>query len=251
MQDRLVLSAIVFAFFTLWAPLGQHDFLYQHWMKVGAFMAPFLVMTAAAFYSASDDKLDPRTIALSLWVAYIIHQFEEHWIDLLGRHYAFKSSLNEILAGLIGDPSKTEILSDASVFVINTSLVWLVAALAIWRGSTYIFPTLCMTAIVVVNAISHLGAGLASLSYNPGLATAIVIFLPLGSFVYVWLVRSGLASLKLCGFSLLWGLVAHAIMVLGLLFMAQFDRPNEPVFFAALITWSILPCFLFKNASVR
>ncbi|MEL6896643.1 MAG: hypothetical protein AAFP90_11115 [Planctomycetota bacterium] len=36
----------------LWDPLGQHKFLIQHWMKVGKFMAPFLLTVAFAFFDS-------------------------------------------------------------------------------------------------------------------------------------------------------------------------------------------------------
>lgn len=232
----------------LWVPVGQHEFLLKHWMKVGTFMAPFLLMTALAFRQSGKTNPDPRPLALGLWVAYIVHQFEEHWVDLFGRRYAFKPYLNEALSGLSGDPDKVDILSDASVFVINTSLVWLVAALAVWRGCQHIFPTLCMAAIVLVNAISHIVIGTASLSYNPGLLTAVVVFLPVGGIVYGWLLRAKAATTALCGYSVLWALVGHVIMIGGLLLLARSDQPNEAAYFAILIAWSILPCFLFVSA---
>ncbi|MEM9434661.1 MAG: HXXEE domain-containing protein [Pseudomonadota bacterium] len=246
MGNKAALSALFLGFLMLWVPLGQHGFLYQHWMKVGTFMAPFLLLTALAFHTPRTGMRNARVWALVLWLAYIAHQFEEHWIDLLGRHYAFKPALNEILTGLAGTPSETEILSDASVFVINTSLVWLVAALAIWRGSTHIFPTLCMASIVFVNAISHCVVALISMSYNPGLLTGLVLFLPLGSFVYFWLFNAGQASVKQCGFSLLWGIAGHLLMMVGLLILSRFDQPSELPYFAVLIVWSVLPCFLFR-----
>ena len=239
-------GALIAAFALLWVPLGQHDFLVQHWMKVGTFMAPFLVFAAASF-STSGAFINARSISLALLVAYILHQFEEHWVDVYGRSYAFKPFLNEYLSGLLGHAQVQELMSDASVFVINTSLVWLVGALAAWRGGGHIFAALCMAAIVVVNAISHIGAGLISGSYNPGLLTSVLVFLPVGIGAYSLLARSPAATANLVSASLIWGLIAHLIMIGGILAMSETPELPESFLFAALIAWSVLPSFIFPN----
>ncbi|MEL6919890.1 MAG: HXXEE domain-containing protein [Pseudomonadota bacterium] len=246
MAKGVSLGALIAAFAFLWVPLGQHDFLVQHWMKVGTFMAPFLVLVAFSF-SPSERFINARSISLALLVAYILHQFEEHWVDIYGRGYAFKPYLNAFLSDLLGHAQVQELMSDASIFVINTSLVWLVGALAVWRESEHIFAAFCMAAIVVVNAISHIGAGLISGSYNPGLLTAILIFLPIGVGAYVLLARSPSATAGLISASLIWGLAAHLIMIGGILAMSQMSERPESVYFAALIAWSVLPAFIFPN----
>ncbi|MEM8881583.1 MAG: HXXEE domain-containing protein [Pseudomonadota bacterium] len=234
----------------LWLPFGQHAFLLVHWMKVGTFMAPFLLLVAFSLRAETAPSSDPRTLALVLLVAYIVHQFEEHWIDLFGRVFAFKPYLNNFLSGVTGQSSGTEIVSDAAVFVINTSLVWLVAALAIWRGAARIFATLCMAAIVVVNAISHIAAGVVSSGYNPGLLTAVLVFLPVGGFVYATLLRTGRASVRLVLLSLLWGVLAHVIMIGGFLLLNRFDQLPELAYFAILVLWSIIPAVTLGGATV-
>ncbi|MEM7768058.1 MAG: HXXEE domain-containing protein [Pseudomonadota bacterium] len=239
-------AALIAAFALLWVPLGQHEFLVQHWMKVGTFIAPFLIFLAASF-SSSATFISARSISLALLVAYILHQFEEHWVDVYGRTFAFKPLLNEYLSGLLGHSEVQQLMSDASVFVINTSLVWLVGALAVWRGGGHIFAALCMAAIVVVNAISHIGAGLISGSYNPGLLTSVLVFLPVGIGAYVLLARSPAATASLISVSLIWGLIAHLIMIGGILAMSQMSSLPESIFFAALIVWSVLPAFILPN----
>ena len=69
--------------------------------------------------------------------------------------------------------------------MINTSLVWLVGVLAIWRSPKHLFPLIAMASIIVVNGIVHLLAGVVKFQYNPGLLTSIIIFIPL----YTWFVR--------------------------------------------------------------
>ncbi|MEM9762503.1 MAG: HXXEE domain-containing protein [Pseudomonadota bacterium] len=215
-------------------------------MKVGTFMAPILLLVGLSF-SDKPTQLDARTVSLLLLVAYIIHQFEEHWIDLYGRTYAFKPNLNEFLSGLLGRTTVQEFMSDRSVFMINTSLVWLVGALAIWRGPQHVFAALCMASIVVVNATSHIGATLISGSYNPGLLTSVVLFLPIGVGAYVWLGRTSKPSRRIVLASLAWGLIAHLLMISGVLAMNRFSQIPESAYFVVLIVWSLLPAFMLPN----
>ncbi|MEJ8562340.1 HXXEE domain-containing protein [Yoonia sp. GPGPB17] len=213
-------------------------------------MAPFLLFVAFAVAKDDDPRTNPRFLSLILLVAYIVHQFEEHWIDAFGQTYAFHPYLNDFLSDLTGSQRGTEFMSPTSIFVINTSLVWLVGALGLWRGSNHIFATLCMAAIVVVNAVSHIGASLIAGGYNPGLVTGIVIFVPLGVAVYVWLLRANLATLRQILGSILWGLVAHVIMITGILVMHQFAPVPEVAYFAALIVWSLIPAIRVKGPSM-
>ena len=214
-------------------------------------MAPFLLLVAISFQSDKSRRLDPRMLALFLLSAYILHQFEEHWVDLMGRSYAFKPYINDFLSSLLGIEGQVDLMSDASVFVINTSLVWLVGALAIWRGAKQIFTTLCMASIVIVNGISHIAAALIAGGYNPGLLTAVLVFLPLGVFAYSWLLRNNEANLSLVIFSIVWGMAAHVIMIGGILMLNQFDQLPESLYFLVLIAWSILPALLFRNQGQR
>ena len=47
---------------------------------------------------------DPAFVLRLLWPMYLVHQFEEHGIDLLGRHYSFLGELCRTL-GHAADPS--------------------------------------------------------------------------------------------------------------------------------------------------
>lgn len=212
-------------------------------------MAPFLLFVALTLSSngVSKDKSDARFTALLLWIAYIAHQFEEHWIDLYGNVYAFKPYVNGMIVSQLGAMEAiVPPLSDADVFVINTSLVWLLASLALWRGAAHIFPTLCIASIVVVNATSHLGTAIMSGTYNPGLFTSVVMFLPLGFIAYVSLYRARLTTWYSIVGSLIWSVLAHIIMVGGIILTSQFPMIPEHVYFASLIVWSILPITLFQ-----
>lgn len=242
--------SLVAAFTFLWFPLGQHEFLLLHWMKLGTFMAPFLVMVALAMHP-NPRLLDPQVVALVMFLAYVAHQFEEHWIDLLGNEFAFQGSVNALITSVLGaqtgDADPPEILTREAIFVINTSLVWLVASLAIWRGAESIFPVLSMIAIAFINGVSHVTSALTAQEYNPGLLTSVTIFIPLGTVYYVALYRGRQATAALIMGSLAWSLGAHVIMVLGLIGANWWRLYPEIVYFAALVVWSVIPSLVFRR----
>ncbi len=251
MGESKTLGSVIVLFAMLWLPIGQYDFLMEHWMKIGTYAVPFLLIGA---FSLSKEGLlqdhfrNYRFIAIMMLIAYIIHQYEEHWIDLFGNYYAFYEFNNDFILGNLGAAdSSIKPLTKAAIFVINTSLVWLVGAIAIWRSPKQLFPLIAMASIIMVNGVVHILAGLAKLQYNPGLLTSIIIFVPL----YVWFARYLMAQSEdyknqiIAG--LVWAFLAHVIMVAGLLMANWFNLFPEWVYFIALVIWSIVPVGFFRN----
>ncbi|MEM0980655.1 MAG: HXXEE domain-containing protein [Cyanobacteria bacterium P01_H01_bin.58] len=221
-------------------------------MKIGTYAAPLVLFV---FFSTRAEKtrsvlVDIKLMSVLFLVAYIIHQFEEHWVDLLGEQYAFYSDVNQLILSALNAQDSTIIpLSPEAIYVINTSLVWLVGILAIWRSPKHLFPSLAMAGITLVNGISHIILGIAQQAYNPGLLTATVIFVPLAVAFYRTVLTTFLEAEKQVIVSIIWSVLAHIIMVAGLLAANWFNVIPEVVYFALLIVWSVIPILLF-NASI-
>jgi hypothetical protein len=100
--------------------------------------------------------------------AYMLHQLEEHDAD------RFRRFFNETLG------HGREILSPTIVFVINVPGVWgiIAAALALARFGDAGWALIAVY-LLLVNAIVHLLHATAFRRYNPGLITAVTVFLPL------------------------------------------------------------------------
>lgn len=241
-------ALLVLGFAMLWLPLGQHDFLIAHWMKVGTFMAPFLLFVALAFKGETVEGPDLQFLSLLMLVAYIIHQFEEHWIDLTGATYAFSPYVNALLQNASGAPETTVILSPLAILVINTSLVWLVGFLAVLLSPRRVFPYLCMAAIILVNAVSHIVAAITTFSYNPGVATSALIFLPMAWFAFRSVPQAS-RGVKLA--SIGWAVFAHIVMIGGALGANRFELFPEVVYFSMLVAISIAPAFLFPASTAN
>lgn len=253
-NKHLLTISIVLLFLMLWLPLGQQDFLIDHWMKIGTFSIPFIGIGIFAF-NEREKIFEPNSniVILSslLLLAYIIHQFEEHWIDLFGNYYAFYTFNNNFILDNLGQPNSTDKpLTKESVFVINTSLVWLVGLLGILRSPKHLFPAIAMASIVFVNGIVHILSGVVKLQYNPGLFTSIVIFIPLYVF-YVRYIHKKFPTIKKQLYAgLVWAFLGHVIMVGGLLAANYYHIISEPLYFIILIAWSILPIFVFNKKIV-
>ena len=244
------MAGICLLFFMLWAPLGQYDFLVENWMKLGIYVAPFLIFMFFASRTQETESVlsDVKLMSVLMLVAYIVHQYEEHWIDLFGNQYAFYGYINELILAVFNAQNTSVMpLSPESIFVINTSLVWLVGVIAIWRSPKHLFPALALAGITLVNAGSHIMAGIVKQAYNPGLLTAIVIFVPLAiAFYRNVLVTTPTASLQV-KISIVWAVLAHIIMAGGLLAANWFKLFPEYVYFAMLVAWSVAPAFLFNS----
>lgn len=106
--------------------------------------------------------------------AYMLHQVEEHDAD------RFRTFVNHWLGPVYQG------LSVVHVAVINLGLVWLPLALCLF--ATYaIDPGWAAFAawIMLVNALVHILQGVVFGGYNPGLVTAGVLFLPLGTAIWL------------------------------------------------------------------
>ncbi len=245
---------LVLAFATLWAPLGQQEFLVNHWMRVGAFLAPFLMMTAAATRApgAGPALADMRYAAALMLGTSILHQFEEHWVDLTGAFYAFYDYVNDLVFEALGrGAGRVDALSIEAIFVINTALVWLVGALAIVSSPDHRFPALAMAAIMVVNGATHVAAAIATASYNPGLATSVVVFLPFGVLIFRAARRRWRAPRREIAASLVWAVLAHGVMIGGMLASRWAGLFSESVYFALLVIWSLTPLALYRRRARR
>jgi hypothetical protein len=216
-------------------------------MKVGTVAAPLLLLCGFGFRDGKRRVLDdPQAMALLMLVCYLVHQYEEHWVDLLGHRYAFHPAVNHLVNSLLGprDPA-VQALTPEAIFVINTALVWLPGCLAIVRGPVNRFPVLAMAGIVLVNAFTHVASGVLMRAYNPGLLTAVVLFLPLAAFVYgyAWHREPQLRPQVFA--SLAWAVGAHGLMVGGMLAANWFGWLPSWSWFGALVAWGLLPAALF------
>ena len=103
----------------------------------------------------------------------MLHQYEEHDAD------RFRTFVN----GFLGEDRVG--LSPSDVLIINVVGVWMVTACVVGL-CVLVHPGWAVTAayLLAVNAIAHIGQGVALRRYNPGLGTSVLLFLPLAALIF-------------------------------------------------------------------
>ena len=250
MNQSIAGVSLAIFFAMVWLPLGQHAFMVEHWMKVGAFLAPILVFAGFKVRTeASPPILNDIALMASLFAsAYLVHQVEEHWVDFLGREYPLYDVLNSLIATYFGE-EKYGVMTPTAIFYINAGTVWTIAFVAILLSPKQIFPVLAIAGLIFVNGIAHILNAIAGMAYNSGLGTSILIFLPLSILFFRALLNSGAVSLALVGAAVLWGFLAHILLFAGLFAANVYGIIPEALYYVVLILWGLLPAFLFRAPS--
>lgn len=170
--------------------------LTENWVY-GGFLAGFLILGLFAV-TGRDWSAAFWLVALQLPL-YMLHQFEEHDAD------RFRLFVNNLMG------AGRDILTRRAVFVINVPGVWGVNLAAIALAGL-VDPGFGLIAVwlALLNGVVHVAQGVALKRYNPGLFTAVALFLPAG-LAGVWVLRTsghGSAGWQMLGFA-----VAAAIHV--------------------------------------
>jgi hypothetical protein len=126
----------------------------------------------------------PLTLLYLQLPLYMLHQWEEHTGDRFRQHF------NRTIAG------GREALTPLATFWINSLGVWgfdLAALYLAWG----VRPALGLAAgyLAVVNATVHVAAAIRRREYNPGLWTALALFLPFGTWCLASVSLASLAGL--------------------------------------------------------
>jgi hypothetical protein len=157
---------------------------------------------------------DPAWLACTVLPMYMLHQFEEHGIDALGRHYQFI----EDMCSTLGHPDLASCPADPwFILAVNAGAVWIAGATAIvWRRRNPMVGAATF-GIPLVNGVAHVAPAVIKGQYNAGLLTAVVLFLPFGIYVMRTLVREGVMPLRRVPVVVLTGVALHAVLAGGLL----------------------------------
>lgn len=142
------------------------NWLYKNWPYAATFTAVFLFLLAPFFYKAFGL---PFTLLYLMLPIYQVHQLEEHY------HDRFRLFINNVMMGGL------EALTVPATFWINCLGVWALD-FALLYPACYLNPAwgLGIVYVVIINAITHIMVTVRKRTYNPGVITSVVLFLPLG-----------------------------------------------------------------------
>lgn len=157
---------------------------------------------------------DPAWLVCWMLPMYMIHQFEEHGVDLLGRRFHFIAEL----CSTLGHPNVDRCPADPwFILAVNVGAVWIAGLAAIaWRDKN-VLVGLCAFGIPLVNAFAHIVPAVKRGTYNSGLVTAVVLFLPISIHALRVAVRANVLPRERAPFIIGTGALLHAILLSALI----------------------------------
>ncbi|MFG1462007.1 HXXEE domain-containing protein [Xanthobacter sp. DSM 24535] len=185
------------------------------WPWIGLGAAGALLSLLAASDGLQADRRISRWFDLQwlLWLtvaAYLLHQFEEHGVSLFGAPYAFRGALCATLG--YGDAVACPIPL-AFITAVNVSAVWVAGFASALVARRWPLVGLSFLSVPLVNAFVHIVPAVLERRYNPGLATAVVLFLPLCLWTLSVAVRRHGAGLRELALLVLAGVLVHAVLM--------------------------------------
>lgn len=192
------------------------DYLLTTWMVVGLGGAAFLSLLLSQDWAEQErDRL--TRFHWFLLIVYLLHQFEEHGVDLLGRRDFFITYAQNVIGEFT--PGSGFVLTPLAIYRTNTLVVWLPFLIAAWGGRRFIWPGLAAGGLLLTNGIFHIGVAFWRAEYNPGLGSAIVLFLPVGLLYFRFLRQHCAIGWPGIAGGMLFGAAAHAALLLNILFV--------------------------------
>jgi hypothetical protein len=144
----------------------------------GGFLAAFLLLGLMPAFTRTWEL--PLILVFLQLPVYMLHQLEEHDDD------RFRRFINDMIGG------GREVLSRGAVFVINVPGVWGVNLLSILLAfSLDLGFGLIAIYLTLINGLVHLAQAVRLRRYNPGLITAVILFLPVGGLALAAVMKSG------------------------------------------------------------
>ena len=187
------------------------------WPWIGLGLAAMLLL-GLGVGDMRGDRAVPRTrdmvwLAWAATAAYLLHQFEEHGIDARGAPYAFRGTLCTSFgfASAAACP-----IPDSFITAVNIPVVWLAGPIAALLGRRWPAIALSYFSVPTVNAFAHIGPAFATGSYNPGLLTAVLLFLPLSLWTLWVALRRPDLGWRMVAATIVGGIVVHAVLILTL-----------------------------------
>lgn len=157
------------------------------WPWIGLVFAIALVILLLGTNMLRGDRSLPRWRDLR-WLSflavavYLVHNVEEYGIAADGVLHAFPDSL----CGVLGQPDYPGCgIPPVFYLFVNLPLVWLAGPIAAVLSKRRPLAGLTLWGVIGVNAIVHIVPAVLRREYDPGLVTAVVLFVPLTALVAV------------------------------------------------------------------
>ena len=165
-----------------------------------------------------------KSLMLLQLVIYGIHQFEEHSYDYYGRTNAFIHFVNHDVLGLPYNLQCNEYyMTQRHAFIINIIYIWIMIPICILFSTSYPKKSLNIISIgtILINGIAHCIFAIIKQSYNPGLITSIILFIPYCLYMFYILIEKKLITKTEIGIAIFQGILCHIPMQIMLMIVSQ------------------------------
>ena len=176
---------------------------YRNWMYAGFVAGLFLLAVLPLFAGGWSSAMVAVFLQLPV---YMLHQVEEHAGD------RFRRFMNTRIAGV------PNALTTAAVVVVNVPILWGVDLAAIYLAR-YVAIGWGLIAIylTLVNAMLHIVAAGVLRAYNPGLVSAVLLFLPVGIWGLVAVAAAPGVTVVQHVVALVFAVAVHAVLAVHVL----------------------------------
>ncbi len=207
-HERRILLPLTLLIAALWIP-ATVDYLLMRWMLIGLGMAFGLTMAVTAAPSTSLTRWHA-----GLFIMYLVHQFEEHGVDFLGRHYAFIDDINKTMGAKLGCGDALLCpMTPYAIMMVNTWVVWLPMVLALFLGERRVGIGIIAAGVPAVNGPVHIISSIIHQEYNPGVVTSIILFVPI-CIAYYRMVQPLLENpRRMIMLSVFYGVIVHVLLM--------------------------------------
>lgn len=151
------------------------------WPWIGAvFAAALIVLLFATNLLRSDRGMprhrDLRWLSFLAVAVYLVHNIEEYGIAANGVFHAFP----DVLCTTLGQPTYPGCgIPPVFYLFVNLPLVWIAGPLAALLWGRIRLAALTLWGVIAVNALVHIVPAIVQREYDPGLVTAVILFVPL------------------------------------------------------------------------
>jgi len=167
----------------------------------GGFMAGLLLLALMPLLTASWPTA--LTATFVLLPVYMLHQYEEH------DHDRFRLFFNATIG------KGRDVLSPTAVFITNVLGVWGVICMSLYLAAEVnVGWAFIAVYLVLVNAFVHLIHAFVFRGYNPGLGTALVLFIPAGPYALRQVENAGGGTPVFQAIGLVMAIAIHAAILL-------------------------------------
>jgi len=185
------------------------NFLRQHWFDVGLALAIVVGALLLIFGRGLPN------LSLLLWLSLIslfIHQFEEY------RYPGYFPGMVNAVLFASPQPDRYPLNSNTSL-IVNVAVGWLVYLLAALIGQAALWLGIAAILVSAGNIVAHtfLFNIRGKTLYNPGMLTALLLFLPIVTYFCYWVIQANLASALDWGLGIFLGLALNYIGILKLI----------------------------------